>query len=149
MPEKHILLQEDADAVRQELLNLDREIRQLGEEQGVARSQSTEAFGHDDASQEAVTQARTVKLSRVATLRGILRGALIAPRPAPSCKVGVGHVVALSDGRKIKVTGTFSMANFGIPTVSMSAPLGRVLIGSSVGDEISIGPKRVVIQSAS
>lgn len=60
--------------------------------------------------------------------------------------VSVGHVVRLDlgDGTEEYVVGSVEQAAAGVPTVTPRSPLGRAIVGATVGSTVTYEPRRGV-----
>jgi transcription elongation factor GreA len=76
-----------------------------------------------------------------------LENELAEPRPAPSKTesgtVAVGDVVTvdLGDGPETYLLGSVDEAGAGFDVITPSSPLGQVLTGARVGDELTYSPR--------
>jgi len=135
---KYYFFPEDIAVLEQTVNELKRKIRELGKEQGEAARQSTENFGHDDACQEAVYQARTIVIERLKNLREILNNAVIFNPEGPFSfdMVRMGATVELSNGRVLKIGSFMVFADYPIVNISYDSPLGKALLKKKEGDRI-------------
>ena len=96
---KYYFFFEDIAALELTMEEHRKKIQELGKEQGEMARQTTEIFGHDDACQEAVHDARTLVISRLNNLREIINNAVTTVKP--DCQVP-GNVTRARTQRAIE-----------------------------------------------
>jgi transcription elongation factor GreA len=94
----------------------------------------------ENADYTAAREEQSFLEGRVQAIEGQLRGAVVIQAPAAGSRVGLGSVVTVeSDGEemRLEIVGTTeSSPKDG--RISGSSPVGRALLGGSVGDEVTV-----------
>lgn len=144
---KYFFFVEDINALRQTMEELHEKVRELGKEQGEAAAQSTENFGHDDACQEAIYEARRTVTGRLAELDKVLRNVEIVTPQGPFDRVFMGATVELSDGRTIKIGSYMVLASHSVSNVSYDSPIAQALLNKREGDEVELRGDTMTIKS--
>lgn len=94
----------------------------------------------ENADYTAAREEQSFLEGRVQAIEGQLRGAVVIQAPAAGSRVGLGSVVTVdTDGERMRleiVGTTESSPKDG--RISASSPVGRALLGGSVGDEVIV-----------
>ena len=94
----------------------------------------------ENADYTAAREEQSFLEGRIQAIEGQLRGAIVIQAPAAGSRVGLGSVVTVdSDGERMRleiVGTTESSPKDG--RISGSSPVGRALLGGSVGDEVTV-----------
>ncbi len=143
---KHYFFFDDIQALELTMDELRKKIQELGKEQGEVASQTTEIFGHDDACQEAVHDARTVTMSRLNSLRDIINNAIVVNPEEAFDSVRLGATVELSDCRVFRIGSYMVKADHDVINISYNSPLARTLLNKQEGDEIEFRGKTFSIK---
>lgn len=140
--QKYILTEADKAKLNAEYRDLiDNQRPNVIEALALARSQGDLSENADyDAARDRQAQIE----ARISEIETILRNSVVAEKKASSAVVGIGdNVVFLSslDNEKTTVriagnTGADPMAE--VPAVSNESPLGKALLGNSVGDTVTV-----------
>ncbi|MCX6753442.1 MAG: GreA/GreB family elongation factor [Candidatus Nomurabacteria bacterium] len=144
---KHYFFAEDFTVLKNEIERIGKKIKELGKEQGEAASQSTENFGHDDACQEAIYDARRLLISRINDLMRIYNKSEVANPSLQTEKIRLGSIVKLSDGRVFRIGSYMILANHNTRNISYGSPLAKSLLGKKKGDSIYFNGVIIEIES--
>jgi len=94
----------------------------------------------ENADYTAAREEQSFLEGRIQAIEGQLRGAIVIQAPAAGSRVGLGSVVTVdTDGERMRfeiVGTTESSPKDG--RISASSPVGRALLGGSVGDEVTV-----------
>jgi len=94
----------------------------------------------ENADYSAAREEQSFLEGRIQAIEGQLRGAVVIQAPAAGSRVGLGSVVTVeTDGERMRleiVGTTESSPKDG--RISGSSPVGRALLGGSVGDEVTV-----------
>ncbi len=141
--ELHIL-PEDKQAAHNRIVELEKEIQDLGPEFYDVFNQSSETW-HDNAPFDALRDRQSVLAAELQSLRGILKNAAISVPKQKKNTIGIGsHVTILNTDLQISfkyyIAGdwtyrTGEKINESI-VMSTKAPLAQALLGKKVGDSI-------------
>jgi len=144
---KFYFLKDDFNAMLEIIKKLEDQIRQLGKDQAVASSQSTEIFGHDDACQESIFQDRRIVIARLHKFKQVVDNVCVI-EPCQIChSIGIGSIVELSDGSILQVGSYEVLANYKIENISYNSPLGRCLMNKKIDDKIEcFGNKFTIVK---
>ena len=143
---KYYFFFEDIAALELTMEEHRKKIQELGKEQGEMARQTTEIFGHDDACQEAVHDARILVISRLNNLREIINNAVVVNPEKVFDSVRLGATVELSDGRLFRIGSYMITADHKVTNISYTSPLAKVLLNKQVGDEIEFRGKVFLIR---
>jgi transcription elongation GreA/GreB family factor len=143
-PQAFYVLDEDKQWARQRIAELEKAILELGPEFNVALTQSNETW-HDNAPFDALRDTQALYVAEMQQLKEVLaKASITVPKPTRG-RVGIGSIAALKDGTKhskFLLAGhwTYRVAeqHHGATVVSCVSPLGSVLLGAKVGQEITI-----------
>ena len=132
---------EDIVALEKVRTQLYQQIKELGKEQGEVAKQSTEVFGHDDACQEAVYEARRLVVSRLDKLTGTINNAVIVNPEGSTDSVRMGATVELSDERIFRIGSFIVAADHPVTNISYNSPLARAMMHKREGEEVEFNGK--------
>jgi transcription elongation GreA/GreB family factor len=149
------ILDADKQWARIRIAEIEKAIDDLGPEFEEVFSQSTETW-HDNAPFDALRDKQSLMAAERHSLRSVLNKAAIAcPKPAKG-KVGLGSLVGVADGQKNHsyfIAGNWSPSIGhvvdGALVISCVSPLGKVLVGRTVGATVTLErpAKQLVIES--
>jgi transcription elongation GreA/GreB family factor len=144
---KKYILKEDVALVRQRLQEIDRELFALGAEFHEAVHQSSETW-HDNAPFDVVRDKQTILNAERAELTEIVRTHTVTC-PKSTKVVGIGSRVKCSHIESVLlIAGHFTMRHTDVTVrvISVSSPLGSVLVGARSGDTREIGNNRFNVE---
>jgi transcription elongation GreA/GreB family factor len=155
-PQAFYVLEEDKQWARQRIAELEKAIQELGPEFNVALTQSNETW-HDNAPFDALRDTQALYVAEMQQLKEVLAKASISMPKRVNGKVSIGNIVHLKNGTRqthFLLAGhwTYRVAeqHDGATVVSCVSPLGSVLLGAAVGQEVIIpttGKKVGVIEA--
>jgi len=137
-----IILDEDKNAARQRIAELEAEILSLGPEFYEVFNQSSETW-HDNAPFDALRDRQSLLDAELQKLRQVIRDSLPSIPPIRKEMVGIGSTVTLENGRTYFIAGDWTLragqSREGAVVVSAQAPLAVALKGKKVGDKVILG----------
>lgn len=130
-------LKKDFDELDEKIKELDEKIIEIGKEIGESCKESSDTW-HDNFDFEDGKRQQRMLSDRLRELVNIRNSAQIV-KPSPLIdKVSLGKQVVVEDietgNTEVLIIGSYMVLNRKKGTVSYNAPLGRLLIGASVGE---------------
>ncbi len=144
------LLPEDREFAEKRIIELDKEIQNLGPDFNDAFSQSSETW-HDNSPFEAVRDKQSMLAAELHKLRTLVRTATLAPPKAKRGTIAIGNVVTLSNGSRYKIAGDWThQAGHHVDDmhiVSRHAPIALALLGKKKGSAVAFGNTEATIEA--
>lgn len=136
------LLPEDREYAEKRIVELEKEIQDLGADFNDAFNQSSETW-HDNSPFEAVRDKQSMMAAELDKLRTLIRTAsLVAPKKKRAT-VGIGSSVTLDNGKRYSIAGDWTYRagenHGGAFVVSRHTPIAQALIGKKQDESISFG----------
>ena len=142
------LLPNDRAFAEQRIIQLEKEIQDLGPDFNDAFSQSSETW-HDNSPFEAVRDKQSMLAAELHQLRTLIRNASLQPPKIKRGTVGIGHTVWLANDRAYKIAGDWTPkaghSEGGVVIVSRHTPVAAELIGKKKGESVAFGAITSVI----
>lgn len=136
MNKKYNLTQEGVDELNAELVNLVSQRPEVAEKIKIARE-----FGDlsENAEYQTARQEQEKLEARVSEIEHILNNVVLITKPKGDSTVQLGSVVTLKNGttKQFQVVGTVEADPLN-GKISDESPIGQVLIGKKLGDEVEI-----------
>lgn len=136
MNKKYNLTQEGVDELNTELANLVSQRPEVAEKIKIARE-----FGDlsENAEYQTARQEQEKLEARVSEIEHILNNVVLITKPKGDSTVQLGSVVTLKNGttKQFQVVGTVEADPLN-GKISDESPIGQVLIGKKLGDEVEI-----------
>lgn len=143
------LLPEDRDYAVERIRQLEIEIQDLGPEFQDVFTQSSETW-HDNAPFDALRDKQSTLAAELDHLRKLVRHSTLQKPKKRRGVVGIGDVVVLDNGKRYRIAGDWTHKAGhhvdGAYWVSCHTPAAKALIGCTIGQEITIGTHRAVIE---
>jgi transcription elongation GreA/GreB family factor len=142
------LLPDDRLYAEKRIVQLEKEIQDLGPDFNDAFSQSSETW-HDNSPFEAVRDKQSMLAAELHQLRTLIRTASLQPPKIKRGTVGIGHTVWLANDKAYTIAGDWTpnaghTVN-GATVVSRHTPVANALIGKKKGESVQFGAIASVI----
>ncbi|MBC7764553.1 GreA/GreB family elongation factor [Microbacteriaceae bacterium] len=144
------LLPEDRAYAERRVIQLEKEIQDLGADFNDAFNQSSETW-HDNSPFEAVRDKQSMMAAELDKLRTLIRTAsLVAPK-RKRATAGIGSRVTLNNSKRYLIAGDWTYRagenHDGIFVVSQHTPIAQALIGKKRGESVILGRIQALIES--
>lgn len=148
------ILPQDRQIAIDRIAELEREILDMGSEFHVALNQSSESW-HDNAPFDALRERQSVLQAEIQNLKSVIYNAAPSLPKVVKNRVGVGATVTAENTKLNKRTSYFIAGDWTARAgdkskealiVSAKSPIGHVLVGCRVGDEVSFRGSLLIVR---